>query len=36
MSQNLHRIRSLVAAAILGAAIAAVNVAPALAGGRIP
>jgi hypothetical protein len=36
MSQQLHRIRSLLAAAILGAAVAAINVAPALAGGKIP
>ncbi len=36
MSQQLHRMRGLLVAALLAVAIAAINVAPALAGGKIP
>ncbi len=36
MSQQLHRIRGLFVAALLAVAVAAINVAPALAGGKLP
>jgi len=36
MTKQMHRIRGLVVAAILAVALAALNVLPALAGGRIP